>query len=154
MSIVDVDTVFANIKACRQTLKGLENYRRPVAPRNDEGKWGEFVDKMGESVRYFDAFKRNAEVDMENLTRAKTSLDEADEKLKTWAGGNAVLYNVERGELAAELLRCKLLIAWLEQHVGGGSAASEASADVVDQHARMPATAEMRALLGRLEAMG
>ena len=132
----------------------LEEYRRPVAPRNDERKWGEFVDKMGESVRYFDAFKRNAGDDMSNLRRAKKSLEEADTKLKTWAGGSAVLYNPTRGDLAPVLLRCKQLIAWLEQHVGGVSAAIEASAGVVGQHARMPATAEMRALLGRLEALG
>ena len=91
---------------------------------------------------------------MENLRRGKKSLEEADTKLKTWAGGSAVLYNVERGDLAPELLRCKRLVAWLEKHVGGVSEAPEASADVVGQHARMPATAEMRALLGRLEALG
>ena len=134
MSIVDVDTVLANIKACRLALKWLENYRRPVAPKNDELKWGEFVEVMGESVRYFDAFNRPTRVDMENLKRAKMSLEAADTKLKTWAGGSAVLYNVERGDLAHDLLHCKRLIAWLEKHLGGGSAASEASAVVVGQH--------------------
>ena len=153
MSIVDVDTVLANIKVGRLALKGLENYRRPVAPRNDERKWGEFVEIMGESVRYFDAFNGPTRVDMENLERVKMSLEEADTKLKTWAGGSAVLYNVERGDLAPELLRCKRLIAGLEEHVEGVSEASGASAGVVGQHARMPATAEMRALLGRLEAL-
>ena len=124
MSIVDVDTVLANIKACRLALKRLENYRRPVAPKNDELKWGEFVEVMGECVRYFDAFNKPTRVDMENLKRAKMSLEAADTKLKTWAGGSAVLYNVERGDLAPELLRCKRLIAWLEEHVGGVSEAS------------------------------
>jgi hypothetical protein len=150
---VDVNIVFANIKECRQTLKRLENYRRPVVPRNDERKWGEFVDKMGESVRYFDAFKRNAGVDMENLRRAKKSMDEADEKLKAWAGGSAVLYNVERGDLASELLRCKRLIAWLEEHVEGVSEASGASAGVVGQHARMREKASMDEMLRDLKAM-
>ena len=95
-----------------------------MAPRNEEWGWAQFKDKMGESVRFFDAFKVNTRVDTENLRRAKRSLDEADEKLKAWAGGSAVLYNVERGDLAPDLLYCKRIIAWLLEHVGEVSEAS------------------------------
>ena len=161
MSTVDVDNVVGKINACRKVLKRLESCERPVAPRNDAGKWAEFQEKMGECVRYFDAFNRNIRVDMENLKRAKTSLDEADEKLKAWAGGSAVLYNVDRGVLGPEVVYCKQLIACLLQHVGE---VSEAAGEVGAMHTAvtngveyqgggMTQMVQMRGLLSRMQEL-
>ena len=161
MSSVEMNIVVANMKACRQVLKRLQNCERPMAPRNEEWRWAEFKDKMGESVRFFDAFKNNTRVDTENLRRAKRSLDEADEKLKAWAGGSAVLYNVERGALAPDLLYCKRIIAWLLEHVGEASEASgevgaiqtEVTKSVVHQEGRMAQMVHMRGLLRRMQEL-
>ena len=161
MSTVDMNIVVANIKACRQVLKGLQNCERPMAPRNEEWRWAEFKDKMGESVRFLYAFKNNTRVDTENLRRAKRSLDEADEKLKAWAGGSAVLYNVERGTLAPDLLYCKRIIAWLLEHVGEVSEASgevgaiqtEVTKSVVHPEGRMAQMVHMRGLLRRIQEL-
>jgi hypothetical protein len=158
MSTVDMNTVVDNIKACRNALKGLENHVRPMAPSNSEERWAEFRDKMGESVRYFDAFDKNIRVDMENLRRVERSLEEADEKLKAWAGGSTVLYNTERGDLAVKLLYCKRVVAWLQEHLGEVSEASDAiqtevAKSVVHQEGRMTQMVHMCGMLSRLKAL-
>ena len=97
MSSADGASVFARMQACGKALTGLQSYRRPVVPRNDEGLWAAFAEKMGECVRHFDAFRGSDDNEMQNLRRAQKSLGEADERLQAWAGGSAVLYNRERG---------------------------------------------------------
>ena len=144
------EIVVGNIQTCMRELKSLVNYNRPVVPSNDESLWEIFKDKMRETVVCFEAFRQNMET--EKLRGAQSCLEEADTKLKAWAGRSAVLYNPTRGDLAPVLLYCKQVIVWLLEHLSEVSVGSVA-ADVVEQHARMPAMVEMRALLGRLDAL-
>ena len=152
MSSVDEEEVLSSIKRCRNALKRLENYQRPEWPTNEVGMWADFVEKMEESVRYFDAFNKVSRFDMQNLRRVKESLEEADEKLKAWAGGSAVLYNVERGDLVNTLVWCKGVVAWLLEHLGEMSAGGGARRDVYDRMEDDWGVAERLAQEGRKEA--
>lgn len=108
---VTASMVVSNINACSIALKGLANHVRPET-RNSESVWERFEEDMRMSVRHFDEFRRNV-WETNKLELALASLEEADERLKSWAVNSEELYN----DLAPQLLYCKEVIAWLLEHL-------------------------------------